>query len=112
MDALSLGASSQSARFFVLTYLHSHPNDQASHRIKVQMVGRSGETWVTAASAPEEPFLYGYKVDPSAPGAFLLTTEFNLDLRPIEHMLGLFYIQVFVDGEFVAQTPLTLRRRG
>jgi hypothetical protein len=29
------------------------------------MVGRSGEDWVVVADAPEEKFVYGYKIDPS-----------------------------------------------
>jgi hypothetical protein len=38
------------------------------------------------------------------------TTEFNLDLTTLG-ALGVFYVQVSVDGNLEEQTPLTLLRR-
>ena len=108
MDVLTIGRVSPIAQFFVLTYLHSNPGDFLLHTLKVQMVGRSGENWVVAADAPEERFEYGYKVDASGPGGYMLTTEFVLNPQ-VMGSLGLYFIQAVLDGDLVAQTPLTLK---
>jgi hypothetical protein len=109
MDILRVGSAATTARFFVLTYLHSHSFDSVQHTLKVQMLGLRGETWVSVADAPDQNFGYAYRIDPSAPGAFMLTTEFGLNLTTLGP-LGTFYVQALVDGVMVAQTPLTLRR--
>ncbi len=67
----------------------------------------SDGNWVPVAEAPAHDFHYAYKVDSSAPGAFLLTTEFNVDISRLT--LATYYIQARLDGAVVAQTPLTLR---
>jgi hypothetical protein len=108
MDVLTIGRVSPAAQFFVLTYLHSNPGDFLPHTLKVQMVGRNGENWVVAADAPEEKFVYGYKVDASGPGGYMLTTEFVLNPQ-VMGPLGLYFIQAVLDGDLVAQTPLTLK---
>ena len=62
---------------------------------------------VSVADAPPHSFVYSYRMDPTGPGAFMLTTEFNLDLATFGD-LGAFWVQLSVDGEYVEQTPLTL----
>lgn len=110
-DVLTVGPQSALARFFVLTYLHSHPLDLQQHVAKVQLMGLREGAWGSVAEAPDQRFVYGYKLDPSGPGAFMLTTEFNLDLTMLG-ALGVLYVQVLVDGNLEDQTPLTLLRRG
>ena len=82
-DALWIGQFSPAIRFFVLTYLHCTPGDFSSHILKVQMVGR-GDDWAVVAEAKEESFVYGYAIDPSGPGGYMLTTEFTLDPKPLQ----------------------------
>ena len=110
MDVLTVGPQSTLARFFVLTYLHSRPLDLQQHVAKVQLMGLREGAWISVADAPDHRFAYGYKMDASGPGAFMLTTEFNLDLTTLG-TLGVFYVQVSVDGKVEQQTPLTLLRR-
>src|SRR2546428_8064624 len=96
MDALKLNPHSTFARFFILTYLHSHVLDFAPHVLKVRMVGTDGRgNWISVADAPEHRFIYGYKISRSAPGGFLLTTEFNLDLTLLGD--GTYYVEALVD---------------
>jgi len=107
MDVLMVGPRSTSARFFVLTYLHSRPLDFGQHIAKIQLLGLRNGQWISVAEAPGHAFAYSYRMEAYAPGAFMLTTEFNLDLTTIGE-LGTFWIQLSVDGELVEQTPLTL----
>jgi hypothetical protein len=111
-DVLHCARASPAARFFVITYLHSVPGDILQHVLEVRMTSReaNGSPYVVA-HAPEQRFIYGYRVDSEAPGGFVLTTEFNLDLMRMGN-LGTYFIQAFLDGEIVAQTPLTLRWLG
>jgi hypothetical protein len=110
LDVLKIGRLSNIARFFVLTYLHSKPFDSGKHVAQVQMLGVRNNSWVTVANAPPHDFAYSYGVVVNAPGAFMLTTEFNLDLTTLGG-LGTFWIQLLVDGVLVEQTPLTLQRQ-
>ena len=113
MDVLFVGKLSTTARFFVLSYLHSRTVDFANHIAQVQMLGIRNGQWTVVSSAPPHPFYYGYgAIGPpaGAPGAFMLTTEFLLDLTTIGE-LGTFWIQLAVDNELVEQTPLTLQRK-
>jgi len=59
------------------------------------------------SEAKAESFVYGYKVDPSGPGGFMLTTEFTLDPKPLQ-IPALYFIQALLDGELAVQTPFTL----
>jgi hypothetical protein len=111
LDVLTVTPQSSVARFFVLTYLHSRPFDLTQHTAKVQLVAFRENGWTRVADAPEYKFAYGYRMDPNGPGAFLLTTEFNLNLLTVGP-LGVFYVQLILDGELAAQTPITLLRRG
>ncbi len=99
------------AHFFVLTYLHAQAADVKHHTLQVQLGRWEDEKWVPYAAAQPRTFVYGRKVDPTAPGAFILTTEFNLDLRPMPAALGTFLVHASLDGESCAWAPLTLRRR-
>ena len=80
--------------------------DFQQHVVQVQMHGPDG---VLVASAPEYRFVYGNKLDHLGPGAFNLTTDFNLDLRPLG-TLGNYTISAYLDGQRVAGAPLMLRR--
>ena len=110
MDVLTVGSLSRAVRFFVVSYLHSHTIDFAQHVAQVQMLGLRDGQWISVASAPPQTFVYSYKMASGAPGAFLLTTEFNLDLTTFGE-LGTFWIQLSVDNDLVEQTPLTLLRK-
>lgn len=52
MDVLAVGPLSTSARFFVVTYLHSRPLDFGQHVAKVQLAGLRGGQWISVAEAP------------------------------------------------------------
>jgi hypothetical protein len=110
MDVLSIGPQSLAARFFVISYLHSSSMDFQQHFAKVHLVALRNGQWVSVAEAPDHGFIYSYRLDPTGPGAFLLTTEFNLDLTDIGE-LGTFWVQLMIDGQLVAQTPIMLRRK-
>ena len=109
MDVLTVGSLSMGARFFVLTYLHSRTVDFGQHVAKLNMLGFRNGNWSVVADAPAYTFTYSYAATPNAPGAFMLTTEFNLDLRTFGE-LGTFWVQLAVDGDLLEQTPITLRR--
>jgi hypothetical protein len=110
MDSLWIGQFAPVIRFFVLTYLHCHPGDFNSHILKVQMVGRASGDWAVVSEAQAESFVYGYQIDPSGPGGYMLTTEFTLDPKPLQ-IPGLYFIQAILDGELATQTPFTLLRK-
>lgn len=110
MDVLFIGRLSSAARFFVLSYLHSGSIDFQKHVAKVQLAAFRDGQWVSLAEAPDHGFVYSYRLDPTGPGAFMLTTEFNLDLTTIGP-LGTFWIQLMIDGGLAAQTPIMLRRK-
>jgi len=73
------------------------------------MIVRLSERWAVVSEATES-FVYGYAVDPSGPGGYMLTTEFTLDPKPLQ-IPGLYFIQAILDGELATQTPLTLLRK-
>lgn len=97
------------AHFFSLTYLHSDLSDYLPHVLQVQVAKWEFDHWDVLAAAPPQPFLYGYKLDPSGPGAFALSTEFNLNVERLGGR-GTVFVQALVDGQLVTQTPLMLRR--
>ena len=109
MDILKIGRLSNVTRFFVLTFLHSRALDLEQHSAQVQLMGLRGGKWVSVVTAPPHGFAYSRGTLASAPGAFMLTTEFNLDLYTLGE-LGTFWVQLSVDGEIVEQTPLMLQR--
>ncbi len=74
------------------------------------MVVRAGGDWAVVSEAKAESFVYGYAVDPSGPGGYMLTTEVTLDPKPLQ-IPGLYFIQAILDGELATQTPLTLLRK-
>jgi hypothetical protein len=113
MDVLHIGLASPVARFFVLTYLHSRTVDFTQHFAKVHMLGMRNGQWSIVAEAPTHFFVYSYgppESPISGPGAFMLTTEFNLDLTTFGE-LGTFWVQLSVDGVLEEQTPITLLRK-
>ena len=112
MDILTVGAFSPAARFVVLSYLHARTVDFAQHTAKVQMLGIRNGSWAIVAEAPPHVFVYSYGTLPPGigPGAFMLTTEFNLNLTTFGE-LGTFWVQLSIDGELEEQTPITLLRK-
>lgn len=110
LDVIRCGRLSQAVRFFVLTYLHSERADFQNHTLKVRMVEHkaSGESF-RIAEAPEASFKYARNLVKTGPGAFMMTTTFNLELAPLGS-LGTYFIEAHVDGKRVAETPLTLLR--
>jgi hypothetical protein len=107
MDVLTIGKLSRAIRFFVITYLHSYPGDFEEHVAKVRLLAQRNGEWVSAADAPPHAFKYSYRMDPGGPGAFMLSTEFNLEVAKIGE-LGTFWIQLSVDQKDIERTPLTL----
>jgi hypothetical protein len=110
MDTLTLPAGASFARFYTLTRIDSQPGDFQPHVLQVRIAFTDGHgDWVPIATAPDQRFFYGYKLDRAGPGGFNLTTEFNVDLRPLRTP-GTYWIQVSLDGAYLNQCPLTLRR--
>ena len=106
MNVLRISGGLNFAKFSSVTFLASEPGDTSPHKIKVQMISSSGDF---VAEAPERWFFYGYNVDPSGPGGYTLTTEFNLDLSPLG-TLGSYAVWVFLDDVRVCGAPLIMRR--
>jgi hypothetical protein len=104
---INLAPDSESAHFFALTILASQPGDQSPHALQMRMVDRQGRAVIVV---PDFPFVYAFKTDPTGPGGFSLKTEFTVDLTKLVS-LGTFLVQAWLDGVWVAQTPITLRRR-
>jgi hypothetical protein len=93
--------------FFALTFLHSGTlPDLQQHTLRVQMVAADGKE---VASAPDAFFKWVLSSDPGVPAAFVLSTEFTIDLTQLVE-LGTYYIESRLDGVQVAKTPVTLRR--
>jgi hypothetical protein len=108
MDTLTLPAGVAFARFYAVTRINSQPGDFQSHVAQVQMAYLEGTESVSVATAPDHRFFYGYKRDRIGPGGFNLTTEFNIDLKPLTWAGVTYWIQVFLDGQYLNQSPLTL----
>jgi hypothetical protein len=106
MSAITLPPESNSAHFYSITLVASAPGDHADHVLEVQLTTLAGSV---VASAPEHPFVYGYRLDPSGEGGYTLTTEFNADVSQFPS-LGTFLIRVLLDGRQIAKAPLMLRR--
>ena len=111
MDTLTLPAGTVFARFYALTRIDSQPGDFQPHVLQVRLAFPDGGGWVPVATAPDQRFFYGYKLERAGPGGFNLTTEFNIDLRPLSWPSKTYWIQVSLDGQFLNQCPLTLLRR-
>ena len=107
-DSFILNQAAAFAHFYTVTFVRSLPMDFQQHRLKIQIVRKVGTTWVTLAEAPEHYFNHHYTVL-SEPVSFSLTTEFTLALGPLEPLRS-YFVQAWLDGEMVVQTPLTLRR--
>lgn len=107
LDVLTIARQSSAIRFFVITYLHSQPGDTEQHFAQVRLMAQRAGQWTSAAEAPPHTFTYSYRMDPNGPGAFILTTEFNLQVVKLGEM-GTFWVQLSVDGKQVEETPLTL----
>jgi len=106
MSVLTLASENDIAHFFVVTFLTCQPGDFSSHILRIQVTDGSGPL---IAEAADYAFSYGYKVDPTGPGGFTLTTEFTVDTRPVRLPVDCL-ISAFLDGQSVARTPLRLRR--
>jgi len=108
MSTLGLSETRQFAHFFSVTTLHSQPGDLQPHSLRIVL---SDQTGATIAQTPPYSFSYGYKIDPSGPGGFILTSEFNLDVRQVRLPMSCL-VSAFLDSELdsVAKIPLMLRR--
>ena len=111
LDILTLPSAATSAHFFAITNIHNKPFDSADHVLSVRMARAKDGQWDTVARADDYKFRFGQRLSLIAPGACVLTTEFNVTLAPLGE-LGTFYLQAWLDGVMVAQTPVTLRRAG
>jgi hypothetical protein len=104
INVITFTAQSPRFSFKALTSLNADPGDLTFHSIHVQLV--RGDGYIAAHTTPLQ-FTYGYSIDPSGPGAFYLTT--NFDLLASESMPGNYAVVAFVDGVAVARAPLMLR---
>lgn len=108
MSIIRLSPTGQFAHFFAVTALHCQPGDSLPHSLRV---GVSGQGGISIAQTPPYSFTYGYKIDPTGFGGFILTSEFNLDVNQITLPTNCL-VCAFLDNEPnpVAQIPLMLSR--
>ena len=107
MSTIALSPTRQSAHFFAVTTVHCQPGDFGFHSL---LVGVSeGGNFISRT--PPHSFQYGYKIDPSGAGGFILTSEFNLDVSQLRLPMNDF-VCAYLDTlpEPVAKTPLMIRR--
>jgi hypothetical protein len=91
-------------KFKTLAYLTSQPGDTAPHSLAVQMERYDG--YIAAYTTPTQ-FVFGYAIDPSGPGGYFMTTNFEIDAAL--YVPGNYAIVVYVDRQAVASAPLRLR---
>jgi hypothetical protein len=106
MSAITVARGNSTARFFSVTFVSSQPGDFEQHQLRIQVTDRNLRL---IAQANDWPFQFGYLLDPSGPGGFTLTTEFNIDVTPYQLPLHCL-VSAFVDGQTVARAPIMLRR--
>jgi len=106
VNVITLAPGNNVAHFKAHTMLNSDSADLSTHVLQLQVFTRSGQLVV---SAPQYRFVFANRLDFSGPGAFNLTTDFNVDINQLP-ALGYFTVVVFLDGERVATTPIMLRR--
>jgi hypothetical protein len=87
-------------RFFAITALTEDSADTLWHQLVVRLVRGTQ----TVAEAPASPFFYVHDLDPTAPGAYTLTTEFTVKVE----LSGVHYVEAVLDGAVVARTAITL----
>lgn len=107
MSVLTLPPGRTDAHFFSVTFLHCQPGDHIPHKLRIHVARSDGSL---VADAPEHPFLYGYRVDPRGPGAYILTTEFNIDVTRLAMPCDCLII-ASLDGNAVARAPVMLRQQ-
>lgn len=109
MDTYKVLRDTRFVPFFVLTMLRCTPGDYYPHTVVVRMITNVENEWKIAASTDDYRFVYGYKRDPRGPGGLSLATNFNFDLTALPFpALRTYYMQAWLDGEMVTQTPFTL----
>jgi hypothetical protein len=101
LSAIKISPGDKTAHFFTLVQVVAEPFDNRQHTLAVQVAEKSGR--VVARSAPYT-FSYGYKVDPSSAGGFILGTEFEVVVE-----LGFHWIEAMLDGKSVVKVPLILQ---
>jgi hypothetical protein len=106
MTAIGLPPGNNFARFSTLTFLSSLPRDFEVHTLQIQMTDQAGRP---IGHGEPYQFNYGYRLDISGPGAFMLKTDFNLDTTPIGLPANCL-ITAHLDNQAVAWVPLMLRR--
>jgi hypothetical protein len=108
MSVIGLSATRQFAHFFSVTTLNCHPGDYLPHSLRVVVSDRGG---AAIAQTPPFNFKYGYKIEPSGFGGFILTSEFNLDVNQVALPMSCL-VSAFLDNEPnpIALIPLMLRR--
>lgn len=106
MDTIALAPGNDVARFHAVTRLTSQTADFYAHTLKVQVTDKNS-TLIT--EAPEFSFRYGYRMEISGLGGFVLATEFALNAAGLL-LPAVYIVTAFLDGQGVARTPLMLRR--
>jgi hypothetical protein len=106
MDTIRIAPGNNTVHFYVVTRVTSQPGDFLPHALRIQVTHQAGSLVIEAR---EHQFVYGYKLDISGPGGFILTTEFTIDVSGMSLPAGCL-VNAFLDGQSVARTPLMLRR--
>lgn len=104
INVITFNAQNPRFSFKALTALNAEPGDFAVHSIALQMV--RGDGYIAAHTMPLQ-FVYGYAIDPTGPGAYYLTT--NFDLVGSQSLPGNYSVAAFVDDVVVASAPVMLR---
>lgn len=106
MDSIRLARGSNYAHFFAVTRLSCQPGDFQQHALRITVTDSQAQV---VSSAPVCQFHYGYAINAVGPGGFILTTEFQLDVSALS-LPATCLINAYLDGEYVAHTPLMLSR--
>jgi hypothetical protein len=106
VDVFTFGRNEDSANFKAVTFLTGHQGDVGPHIVVIEMVT---EDLTVVAKTNFLSFSYAHSVDTSAPGAFQLTTNFDIGLSMLPY-LGTYTVHAVVDSIAVAKTFITLRR--
>jgi hypothetical protein len=106
LDVLRLAPGTNNAHLFAITRVYSQPGDFGQHTLRITANDRNAGL---ITQAPDYRFQSGYRIDPSGPGGFVLTTEFNIDVSLLR-LPTTCVVNAFLDSQLVAHTPLTLSR--
>jgi hypothetical protein len=103
MSAILLGPGVSAVQFATLVQLSANL-DFSPHTLLVQILG---PTHAPLAQSAAQRFVFGSRIDPTEPGGFTMSTDFNFHIAG----LGTHWVQAVVDGEVVIQIPILIQRK-